>query len=317
MAKKHISIGEKYGLLLATARDRTCYNPDCSEPLLVTRAARTIPNFVVAHIRDEQPPRDPDADVGWRYWPEDLTLDQRNHFSNLILLCEACHKLIDKVDPRSYSPALLCRWKVDAEGAEAEALALTVGTMTPDALEELMLSVLRDLRPIRDVRATLAAGVIDGARAVVVPVEAARQMIASNPVLGGLESVVVIRGVNHGDLPVTAVSFDLEFRRSGREAHPTLLSPDPFGINSSLPIEVQPGAGCQWIVHTKQLAATIQAYPSVMFTEVAGVVRLATGERCVSPVAAVEDLPMWSDPERAANIARRIRSHDRRGDPAS
>lgn len=80
---------------------------------------------------------------------------------------------------------------------------MTVGTMTPDALEELMLSVLRDLRPIRDVRATLAAGVIDGARAVVVPVEAARQMIASNPVLGGLKSVVVIRGVNHGDLPVT------------------------------------------------------------------------------------------------------------------
>jgi hypothetical protein len=312
VAKKHISTGDRYELLLATARDRTCYNPTCSEPLLAKRAGLTIPNFVVAHIRDEQPPSNPASDVGWRFWPDDLMIDQRNHFSNLMLLCDACHKLVDKVDPRSYSPELLQGWKVEAEGPDAAALASTVGTMTTDALEDLFLRALRDMRPTREVQASLVAGVIDGAQAVTVPVGASMQLISSNPVLCELEPVVVIEAVNHGALSATVVSFALELRREGRQTHPTLISPDPHGVNVTLPVEVLPGARCVWVVHTEQLTATIRAYPEAMFTEVVGVVRLATGEHCLSDPAAVEDLPMWSDPGRAADLARMLRSHDRR-----
>ena len=86
---------------------RVCYRPECRRPLVVTRGSDQVADFEIAHIRDEFPPRDPTADIGWRYWPEDLTQEDRNRFDNLILLCPPCHKLIDRIRTRDFSPELL------------------------------------------------------------------------------------------------------------------------------------------------------------------------------------------------------------------
>lgn len=98
-------------------------------------------NFEIAHIRDELPPGDPTADIGWRYWPDDLTQEDRNRFANLVLLCPPCHKLVDRVRPRDFSPELLHEWKQAAEGAAFEVLPSetldleTLAATLADALE--------------------------------------------------------------------------------------------------------------------------------------------------------------------------------------
>lgn len=140
--KRALSSGDKYALVLAARGD--CYNPECHEPLMTERDGRPVANFVIAHVRDELPPADPASDIGWRYWPaDDMTVDQRNHFSNLLLLCAPCHKLIDKIDPRTYTVELLHEWKRTNEGERGAELAGTLGSVDQDTLEDLLGEVLR------------------------------------------------------------------------------------------------------------------------------------------------------------------------------
>jgi WD40 repeat protein len=112
--KRQLRSGEKAAV--AVASSGRCYNPECNEPLILVRDGHCIINFEIAHIRDELQPMDEASDVGWRYWPaEDLTQEERNRVDNLILMCQACHKLIDRVEPRSYSVEKLRQWKTDSE----------------------------------------------------------------------------------------------------------------------------------------------------------------------------------------------------------
>ena len=129
--KKNIKSGESAALRLYS-HNTTCYNPDCNEPLLTERDGMTIVNHDIAHIRDELPPSKPDADIGWRYYPDDLTQDQRNTISNFLMLCAPCHKLIDRLKPRNYPVELLNEWKKIAEGDQAT--TSTIDPITPDKL---------------------------------------------------------------------------------------------------------------------------------------------------------------------------------------
>ena len=65
MSKKSIAAGERAALMLA-AGTRVCYRPECQRPLVVTRGRDRVSDFEIAHIRDEFPPSDPNADIGWR-----------------------------------------------------------------------------------------------------------------------------------------------------------------------------------------------------------------------------------------------------------
>lgn len=142
MSKKRLSAGERTALLLA-AKTTVCYRPECREPLVVKRGEHRITNFEIAHIRDERPPPNPNSDVGWRYWPEDLTREDRNKFDNLLLLCASCHKLIDRVQPRAFDPDLLYEWKQNAEGGGLEGLTsepldiIGLASALSDALQAL------------------------------------------------------------------------------------------------------------------------------------------------------------------------------------
>lgn len=140
--KRELRAGDRAALV--NAASGTCYNPACAEPLIVWRDEKPIINFEVAHIRDERPPSDPDADVGWRYWPADVpTQDERNTFRNLLLLCSPCHKLIDRLDPRSYTVELLHQWKRSAEsGSRAFALDGLLGVRGHAELVDLIVAAL-------------------------------------------------------------------------------------------------------------------------------------------------------------------------------
>jgi hypothetical protein len=309
MSKTNLASGTKYQLLLAAAQHGTCYNPACTERLLVTRAGKTIANFEFAHIRDDQRPKDPAADLGWRYWPDDLPSDQRNHFSNIALLCQACHKLIDKVDPRSYSVELLREWKTQAEGNLGPNLAMAVGSMTTEELESLILSALKSYAPTRDVRVTLAAAFIDAASAIQVSLKGAQRMLEQNPLLRDRQAAISVTATNHGELAASVTSFDLELRRPGREHHPVLMSPNPVGVNPALPVRLDSGASQTWIFHTDQLRATVKAYgEAAVFTDVVGIARLATGEASASESVGAEHIPMWDDPAEVAVLFEKMRS---------
>ena len=106
----------------------------------MVRGDHRICNFEIAHIRDELPPPDPCADVGWRFWPDDLTQEERNRSDNLILLCSPCHKLIDRISPREFSPELLHNWKMAAESDTWESLPgepLDIGTLRSELIYAL------------------------------------------------------------------------------------------------------------------------------------------------------------------------------------
>ena len=132
MSKKSIAAGERAAVMLASGT-RVCYRPECRRPLVVTRGSDQVADFEIAHIRDEFPPRGPTVDAGWRYWPEDLAQEDRNRFDNLILLCPPCHKLIDRIRPRDFSPELLHGWKRAAESAALDGLrseTVDIGALT-------------------------------------------------------------------------------------------------------------------------------------------------------------------------------------------
>ena len=140
MPKKSIAAGERAALLLANGT-RVCYRPECREPLVVTRGRDRVAAFEVAHIRDELPPDDLAASIGWRYWPDDLTQEDRNQLDNLILLCPPCHKLIDRVRPRDFSPELLHEWKRAAERGALDDLPSE--TLDIDVLTAALAEALR------------------------------------------------------------------------------------------------------------------------------------------------------------------------------
>ncbi len=146
--KKGLRAGDRAALV--DAASGTCHNPACTEPLIVWRDGKPITNFEVAHIRDELQPIDPHGDVGWRYWPADeLTQDARNAFQNLLLLCPPCHKLVDRVDPRSYSVELLHQWKKTAEsGTRAFVLSQSLGVVDPAELVDLVVTALTGPRDL-------------------------------------------------------------------------------------------------------------------------------------------------------------------------
>ena len=141
MSKKSIAAGEHAALLIASV-SKVCYRPECQRPLVAKRGGNRIADFEIAHIRDEQPPRDPSVNIGWRYWPNDLTQDERNQFGNLLLLCPPCHKLIDRIKPRDFSPELLYEWKRAAEGAALDGLLNE--TLDVDVLTAKLADALRD-----------------------------------------------------------------------------------------------------------------------------------------------------------------------------
>lgn len=147
MAKKqNLREAEKVALRLISSA-KTCYNPECDEPLLTTRGGVSIVNHDIAHIRDEQEPTDPSGDLGWRYYPDDLSQEERNTFANFIMLCRPCHKLIDKLKPRDFSVDLLHQWKSDAEAGQVVEESTS---MSPDQLLEKLEELLAEKSSQKD-----------------------------------------------------------------------------------------------------------------------------------------------------------------------
>jgi len=112
----------------------TCYEPECSRPLIVFDEGDPYTNFDIAHIRDAKP--------GNRY-VADMTDSERANFRNLVLLCRVHHTKVDKTHPEHYSIEMLEQWKREAaEGDLSEVDVAGDGIV----LEELLRSAASTVR---------------------------------------------------------------------------------------------------------------------------------------------------------------------------
>jgi hypothetical protein len=109
-----------------------CYYPGCQEPILVRVGTDWEIGVEIAHIHALK--------KGGSRYVDGLTDDQANDFSNLILLCTAHHKHVDRLDHAHQDPAeVLRRWKAQRETAGMAELQGLRG-LTEDRLRDLLVS---------------------------------------------------------------------------------------------------------------------------------------------------------------------------------
>ncbi|MFC0622828.1 hypothetical protein [Kribbella deserti] len=105
-----------------------CYWPTCTHPIVQFVNSEPVLQVQIAHIFGLKP--------GSARFNTELPEASRNHFVNLILLCDAHHKTIDNHE-NEYPVELLLRWKGEAEQGDQQTLA-AVGELTEDDLQSLI-----------------------------------------------------------------------------------------------------------------------------------------------------------------------------------
>nr|WP_145983069.1 hypothetical protein [Pseudonocardia sp. AL041005-10] len=106
-----------------------CYAPGCSLPVIhEVRPGVFKKNAQIAHIYGVKAPRKNTT----------LSVEQRESFANLMLLCLAHHSEIDDKNygEKRYPADVLLRWKADHEGSDQDALAII--KISDQADEELL-----------------------------------------------------------------------------------------------------------------------------------------------------------------------------------
>ncbi|MEU7083778.1 hypothetical protein [Streptomyces achromogenes] len=92
-----------------------CYAPRCGAPTVRIIDGKPVLNLDIAHIRALK-------SGGKRYDPS-WSLEDRNSFANLLLLCNVHHKRVDGVDGEKYTVEILEGWKRVREADGQDALA--------------------------------------------------------------------------------------------------------------------------------------------------------------------------------------------------
>ena len=110
-----------------------CYAPGCLFPVIFeVRPGVYRKNVQIAHIYGVRAPR----------YKEGLSEEERDAFSNLLLLCLPHHTEVDdkKTGEKLYPPELLREWKAKHEGSNGTALA-ALGPIEEERLTELIVGL--------------------------------------------------------------------------------------------------------------------------------------------------------------------------------
>ena len=91
---------------LDTLSGNECAEPNCSKKLIAEDGQSIISKICHIEAASKDGPR----------WNENMTDDERRDFSNLLLLCDEHHTIIDNKDNEDKYPVLLLKkWKIDHE----------------------------------------------------------------------------------------------------------------------------------------------------------------------------------------------------------
>lgn len=135
---RHEMVGKRKDIPAATEAalwalsNGRCYAPACPLPVIFeVRPGVYRKNAQIAHIYGVRP--------GTPRFEEEMPDEERDAFSNLLLLCQPHHSDVDdkKTGQRLYPRELLRQWKVDHEGSNGHALA-KLGTIDEERLTELL-----------------------------------------------------------------------------------------------------------------------------------------------------------------------------------
>jgi hypothetical protein len=118
---------------LDTLSSNQCAAPGCTKPLIASDGETIISK--ICHIEAA-------SDDGPRFNPR-MTDEDRRHFSNLILLCDEHHRIIDnKANENKYPVELLKKWKEDHESKAKNRKLISNPTLLGDAINALSTIVL-------------------------------------------------------------------------------------------------------------------------------------------------------------------------------
>ena len=266
----------------------TCYHPDCVRPIMINVDGMPICDVEIAHIRG--------AEQKAARYDAKMTDAQRASFTNLVLLCSAHHKLVDRIAPDDHPPELLEQWK--AENEDDDLAALADGTITQATLEAVLEEIAGRLKPRREITVELLCGMIlpasTGGVMTSPNLAALENMLASNPALESLPRVLVTSIRNTGSAAVEVEAVDLHFvlAEPGEAADETpppegrVTGQDTLpGQNPRLPFRVKDGSAEHWLTdfgHVEALIAIGEGHGRTV-PSIRSEVRLATGETVSSP----------------------------------
>lgn len=103
--------------------------PRCGAPTVRIIDEKPVLNLDIAHIRALKPD-------GKRY-DSSWSVEERNSFANLILLCNVHHKRVDGTDGEKYTVEILEGWKRD-RGADGQAALAGLSGLTETRLAEMI-----------------------------------------------------------------------------------------------------------------------------------------------------------------------------------
>lgn len=270
----------------------TCYYPDCLVPILRDLDGHPVVNVEIAHLRGEK--------IGSARYDAAMTDAERASFANLLLMCTAHHKLIDRIAPDEHPPELLTAWKERAEARGGiEALHDIDALLSTSGLDQLIERVAAKLGPTRDITVEVGAAVLyDGVQAFGGPMASVRELLRVNDAWRTPERVVVttIRNVGFSDVVIESVSLSYTCRLTDKpdddEAVVAFLGANHYpSLNPDLPKRLLAGESMRWLTNIKVIAWTERQASNAIFTSLYAVVALGSGEHVESGRSPWGDIP--------------------------
>lgn len=176
-------------LALAAFSNGRCYYPDCSVPIIMLVEGEPVPNAQRAHIRGRH-------EGGPRH-DRQMTNAERDHYSNLLFLCQAHHNYVDKKHPDRFPPAVLLTWKAARESGSQTGLA-ALGQVNEERLREIVVEAVE----IRNERIEAALRTIeDGFPEVVTSVRTlieSADLLTSTGMFPSLETAELLHDASEG-----------------------------------------------------------------------------------------------------------------------
>lgn len=224
-----------------------------------------------------------------------MTDAERADFNNLVLLCSAHHKMVDRVRPDDFSVETLQDWK-QANEPEDGIDALSASGLTDDVLDQVIEEVVANLGPIREVQVDLTAGLVVNSREVASLGDLAdlRAILEINENLLEQPRVLIASIRNTGNLPASIESVDL-WLTTGEGSDNTafsLVGRNDFGAsNPLLPHRLLDGDAVRWYTRVQTISdmATAARNEGLTVTGVRARVHLGSGEAIESALIAWVD----------------------------
>ena len=228
-----------------------------------------------------------------------MTDPERASFDNLILLCTAHHKLVDRLAPDEYPVDRLRSWK------EAAEVGISLGPLRDmdwlsdgSRLAELIERVVAEHGPSRNISVELLGGLIHpGRQMTTTPYPAITELLRANENLRSCPRLVVTRIRNVGFADVTVESADLTYLVTidgHDESVPlALLGRNDFPqLNPELPYRLLAASSMTWLTKQETLTWISRRAENAVIVSLSATVSLGSGEKFESQRVAWTDLPI-------------------------